>query len=147
MAALAGDHVVVKMTDAGSTPRTFDNGDITSIDLGLTFKQHEVTGFGDAAQKFINGQLQAPVTIKGYMTTTSNVGTHTVIQPLFAQGKQTTLTVQVGENAVPEAGDPEYEGIFIVESYKPSLQNGSAITFEAVLKPATGAAPGWDVMS
>lgn len=143
MAALAGDHVVVKMTDTGSVQRTFDNGDISSIDLGQTFKQHEVTGFGDAAQKFINGQLQAPVTIKGYLTTTSNVGTHTVIQPLFAQGKQTTLTVQVGQNAAPTTNDPEYEGIFIVESYKPKLENGSAISFEAVLKPATGAAPAW----
>lgn len=143
MPALAGDHVVVKMDDAGGTLREFAAGDITSIDLGLTFKQHEVTGFGDAAQKFINGQLQAPVTIKGYLTTTALVGTHTVIGGAFAAGAQVSLEVQVGLNAAPVATNPKYTGEFIVESYKPSLQNGSAITFEAVLKPATGNAPVW----
>lgn len=143
MTALAGDHIVVKMTDTGSTERTFADGDITSVNLGLTFKQHEVTGFGDEAQKFINGQMQAPVTIKGYLTNTALIGTHTVIQPLFAAGDQTTLTVQVGQNAAPVSGDPEYSGDFIVESYKPTIENGSAIAFEAVLKPATGSAPAW----
>ena len=147
MTALAGDHIVVKMTDNGSTERTFDTGDISSVNLGLTFKQHEVTGFGDEAQKFINGQMQAPVTVKGYLTTTALVGTHTVIAPLFAQGAQTTLTVQVGQNATPTTGDPEYSGDFIVESYKPTLENGSAIMFEAVLKPATGTAPTWATVS
>jgi hypothetical protein len=143
MTALAGDHVIVKMDDAGGTLRQFAAGDITSIDLGLTFKQHEVTGFGDAAQKFINGQLQAPVTIKGNLTTTANTGTHTVIGGAFQSGATVSLEVQVGQNAAPQAGDPEYTGEFIVESYKPTLQNGAAITFEAVLKPATGAAPAW----
>lgn len=147
MTALAGDHITVKMTDTGSTERTFDDGDITSVNLALTFTQHDVTGFGDEAQKFINGQLQAPVTVKGYLTTTSNVGTHTVIAPLFAAGTQTTLTVQVGQNATPTSGDPEYSGDFIVESYKPTLENGSAIMFEATLKPATGTAPAWGTVS
>ncbi len=143
MPALAGDHVIVKMDDSGGTLRQFADGDISSIDLGLTFKQHEVTGFGDAAQKFINGQLQAPVTIKGYFNKTALVGTHTVIGGAFQAQTVVSLEVQVGQNAAPVANDPKYTGEFIVESYKPSLQNGSAITFEAVLKPATGAAPVW----
>ncbi len=46
MAALAGDHVVVKMDDSGGTLRRFDDGDIQSIDLGMNFDQHDVTGFG-----------------------------------------------------------------------------------------------------
>jgi hypothetical protein len=146
MPALAGDHVVVKMDDSGGTLRQFADGDITSIDLGLTFKQHEVTGFGDAAQKFINGQLQAPVTIKGYLTTTALVGTHTVIQSAFQAQTQVSLEVQVGLNAAPVATNPKYTGEFFVESYKPTIQNGGAITFEAVLKPATGAAPVWGVI-
>ncbi len=37
-----------------------------------------VTGFGDAVHNVINGQLQAPVSLKGFLTTTDNTGTHTV---------------------------------------------------------------------
>ena len=147
MTALAGDHIKVIMDDSGGTPRTFDDGDISMVDLGQTYTQHEVTGFGDAAQNFINGQLQSPVTIKGYLTTTALVGTHTVIQPVFAAGSQVTLTVQVGQNAAPTTGDPEFEGEFIVESYKPTIENGGAIMFEAALKPAIGTAPAWGTVA
>jgi len=145
--ALSGDHVVVKMDDAGGTLRTFAAGDITSVDLGLSVDQHDVTGFGDAVHNAINGQLQAPVTLKGYLTTTANTGTHPVIQGAFAAGAQVTLKVAVGDNAPPQAGDPEYSGEFVVESYKPVIESGGAVRFEAALKPATGTAPAWGTMS
>jgi hypothetical protein len=135
------------MDDSGGTPRTFANGDINSVDVGQTFDQHDVTGFGDAVHNVVNGQLQAPVTLKGHLTTTADTGTHTVIQGAFAAGSTVTLTVQVGQNAAPTTGDPEYEGEFIVESYKPVVETGGAITFEAALKPANGTAPAWGTMS
>lgn len=141
--AISGDHVIVKMDDSGGTPRQFADGDIVSVDLGLTNDQHDVTGFGDAVHKFINGQLKAPVTINGFVTTTANVGTHPVIQGAFAAGVPVTLTVQVGQNAAPTGGDPEYEGEFYVESYRPTLQTGAAVMFTATLKPAIGTAPAW----
>lgn len=146
--ALAGDHVIVKLDDSGGTLRTFANGDITSVDLGLTFAQHDVTGFGNAAQNFINGQVQAPVTLKGFLTTTASTGTHTVINGAFVAGTQVTLRVAVGNNATPQVGvDPEYSGEFYIESYKPMLETGKAVQFEATLKPATGAAPAWALMA
>jgi hypothetical protein len=141
--ALSGEYIVVKMDDSGGTLRTFADGDITSVDLGQTFDQHDVTGFGDAVHNVINGQLQAPVIIKGYLTTTADIGTHTVIQGAFAAGAQVSLEVQVGQNATPTTGDPEYTGEFIVESYKPVIESGGAVKFEASLKPATGTAPVW----
>lgn len=147
MTALAGDHIVVKMTDNGSTERTFADGDITSVDPGMSYKQHDTTGFGDDAMNYINGQLDAPVTIKGFLTTTANTGTHTVLNGLFQNGGTTTLTIQVGQNATPTSGDPEYSGSFLVESYKPTIETGGAITFEAVLKPASGTAPAWGTVS
>ena len=94
--ALSGDHVIVKMDDSGGTLRQFADGDIRSIDLGQQYDQFDVTGFGDEAHQFINGQLQAPVTIEGYLTTESPGGTHTVIQGAFAAGSQVTLEVQGG---------------------------------------------------
>jgi hypothetical protein len=145
--ALAGDHVVVKMDDSGGTLRTFADGDIISVDLGQTFDQNDVTGFGDAAHKFINGQLQAPVTLRGYLTTTALTGTHTVIRDAFSQGKQVTLRVAVGNNTAPVSGDPEYNGEFLIESYRPSLDTGRAVTFVATLKPATSTAPVWGTMA
>jgi len=145
--ALSGDHVVVKMDDAGGTLRTFADGDISSVDIPLTYDQHDVTGFGDDVHNVINGQLQAPVAIKGYLTTTADIGTHTVIQGAFAAGAQVSLEVQVGQNAAPTTGDPEFTGEFVVESYQPVIESGGAVTFTANLKPATGTAPSWGTVS
>jgi hypothetical protein len=117
------------------------------VDLGLTYDQHDVTGFGDAVHRVIDGQLQAPVTLKGFLTTTADIGTHPVIKGAFAAGAQVTLKVAVGNNAPPQAGDPEYSGEFYVESYKPVMETGGAVKFEATLKPATGTAPSWGTMS
>jgi hypothetical protein len=141
--ALAGDHVVVKMDDSGGTLRTFDNGDIISVDVPLTNDQHDVTGFGDPAHKFINGQINAPVTMRGFLTTTATVGTHTVIKGAYQAQNVVSLEVQVGNNAAPQAGDPKYSGEFYVESYRPMIETGKAIQFVATLKPATSAAPAW----
>jgi hypothetical protein len=144
--AIAGDHVIVKMDDSTGTLRTFANGDITSVDVGLTLDQHDVVGFGDGVHKVINGQLQAPVTIKGYLTTTANIGTHPVINGVFVAGTQVSLEVQVGQNATPTTGDPKYTGEFIVKSYKPTLETGGAVSFTAELAPAIGTAPTWGVV-
>jgi len=144
--ALAGDHVVVKLDDSGGTLRTFANGDILSVDLPLKNDQHDVTGFGDAAHKFINGQLNAPVTIKGFLTPTPTTGTHTVIKGAHAAGTQVSLEVQVGNNAAPTTGDPKYTGEFYIESYVPMIETGKAVMFTATLKPAIGTAPAWGVV-
>ncbi len=91
--AIAGDHVIVKLGAPGDL-KQFASGDITSVDLGQTFDQHDVTGFGDAVHRVINGQLQSPVTLKGFLTTTAITGTHTVIQGAFAAGTKVALEVQ-----------------------------------------------------
>lgn len=144
--ALAGDHIVVKLDDSGGTLRTFANGDIRSVDLPLNYDQHDITGFGDAVHKYINGQMRAPVSIRGYLTTTALTGTHTVIKGAFVAGTQVTLKVAVGNNAAPVTGDPEYSGEFIISSYTPSIETGGAVTFSATLTPATGTAPSWGTM-
>jgi hypothetical protein len=146
--AIAGDHVVVKMDDSAGTLRTFADGDVTSVDVSLTNDQHDVTGFGNATHNVINGQLQAPVTIKGNVTTTASVGTHTVINSAFVAGNTVTLRVAVGNNAAPVVGtSPEFSGEFLVASYKPIIETGKAVTFEAKLMPATATAPVWGVMA
>lgn len=145
--ALAGDHISVILDDSNGTARTFACGDIVSVDLGQTYDQHDVTGFCNDVHNFINGQLQSPVSLKGHLTTTADVGTHTVINAAFVAGSTVTLTVQVGDNTTPTTGDPEFEGEFIIESYKPTIENASAITFEATLNPASGTAPAWGTVA
>ncbi len=141
--ALSGDHVIVKMDDSGGVLRRFADGDIRSLDLGLAYEQFDVTGFGDEARQFINGQLRAPVTIEGYLTTDSPNGTHTVIQGAFAAGAQVSLEVQVGDNATPTTDDPKFSGEFLIASYRPQIMTGGAVMFTATLQPATGTAPAW----
>ena len=145
--AISGDHVIVKMDDAGGTLRTFADGDVTSVDLGLTADQHDVTGFGDEVHRMINGQMRAPVTLRGYLTTTATTGTHPVIQGAFAAGAPVTLNVAVGNNAAPVTGDPEYSGEFLVASYTPTIATGGAVMFTATLNPATGTAPTWGTLA
>ncbi|MCY4539861.1 MAG: hypothetical protein OXE52_16730, partial [Chloroflexi bacterium] len=89
----------------------------------LTYDQFDVTGFGDEVHKYINGQLRAPVTIQGYLTTDGVSGTHTVIQGAFAAGSQVSLEVQVGDNAAPTTSDPKYSGEFLVSSYRPQIRS------------------------
>ena len=141
--ALAGENVVVKLDDSGGTLRTFANGDILGIELPMANDQYDVTGFGDTVHHFINGQMQAPVSIRGYVSTTAVTGTHTVIAPAYQQKKQVSLEVQVGQNAPPTTGDPKYTGEFYIETYTPVLETGRAVMFIARLRPATGTAPVW----
>ncbi|MDX2138014.1 MAG: hypothetical protein SF123_07955, partial [Chloroflexota bacterium] len=124
----------------------FNNGDIISVDIPLAQDQHDVTGFGDAAHRFINGQLNAPVTIRGYVTTTATVGTHPVINGAFAAGTQVSLQVDVGVNAPPTTGNPRFSGEYLIESYQPMIETGKAVMFMARLKPAIGTAPAWGVV-
>jgi hypothetical protein len=139
--ALSADYIVVKMDDI-----QFANGDIVSVDLGLWYDQQDVTGFGSAIHEVLNGLMRAPVTIRGYLTTTTSVGTHTVIQSAYAAGSQVSLEVQVGQNAPPQANDPMFTGEFLIASYKPVITMGGAVMFEAQLLPAVGSgddAPQW----
>jgi hypothetical protein len=140
--ALSGDFIAVKMNDL-----QFANGDIVSVDLGLMYDQQDVTGFGNAVHDVLNGLMRAPVTIRGYLTTTASVGTHTVIQGAYAAESQVVLEVQVGQNAAPQSGDPVFTGTFLVASYKPVITMGGAVMFEAQLLPATSTDLGWDFIT
>ncbi len=145
--ALAGDHVVVKLDDRDGTLRQFADGDIRSVDLPLQYDQHDVSGFGDAAHEVLTGQLTAPVVLRGYLTLTADTGTHPVINGAYAAGAQVSLVVQVGDNADPVSGDPEFSGEFVVASYTPTIVTGGAVTFRARLVPATGSAPVWGTVA
>jgi hypothetical protein len=86
------------------------------------------------------------VTLRGYLTTTALVGTHTVIRDAYQQGRQVSLQVDVGQNAAPVTGDPRFSGEYIIESYQPMIETGKAVMFMARLKPAIGTAPVWGVV-
>lgn len=104
-------------------------------------------GVSDRPVPRILGQIKAPVTIKGYLTTTDLIDTHPVINGAFVAGSPVTLRVAVGDNAASQAGAPEYSGEFLVSSYTPVLENGKAVMFTAVLNPALGTAPAWGTMA
>ena len=140
--ALAGDHILVRMNDAGGTPREFIQGEITAIDLPVSVDQSEETGFGDDVHHMINGQQQASVTIRGLLTTGPN-GTHTVLSEVYQRGKPVPLEVEIGNQGTPSKGDPKYRGTFYVERYQPVIESGKAIQFELQLRPAGAAAPVW----
>jgi hypothetical protein len=139
----SADFIKVSMDDSATNLQTFADGDITSVDLGLTYDQYDVSGFGNAFHKMQTGKVQAPITLKGFLTTTATNGTHTVIRAVYANKAQVTFKVAVGNNTAPVSGDPEFSGEFYVTSYVPSLATGGAVTFTATLVPATDIAPVW----
>jgi hypothetical protein len=143
--ALSGDYVVVKVDGTA-----FADGDIVSVDLGLAYEQHDVSGFNLGLHDVVNGLMLAPITLRGYLTTDADTGTHTLLSGAYAAGSQVTLEVQVGQNAAPQAGDPAFAGTYLVSGYKQTLATGGAVMFEAALVPAVGAgagAPQWGVVA
>ena len=143
--ALSGDYVVVKVDETA-----FADGDIVSVDLGLAYEQHDVSGFNQGLHDVVNGLMLAPITLRGYLTTDADTGTHTLLSGAYAAGSQIALEVQVGQNAAPQAGDPSFAGTYLISGYKQTLATGGAVMFEAALVPAVGAgagAPQWGVVA
>jgi hypothetical protein len=117
--ARIGKWVKIYLDDNTGTPVARDiTADVTEIDgLPLTYDELEASGYG-MDKRYLVGQGDCSVTLTCNLTTTASVGTHTVGAAIVAQCATTkTLTVQLGNNAAPTTGDPEYEGEFYCSEY------------------------------
>lgn len=146
MAKLAGRWIKVLLDDDGGTPRDISN-DLESIDIPNEFGEIDVTGFGDGAENSMPGLSNFSVEGSGTFNPAADTGLYTVLKDINGVYSGHTLTVQVGQNATPTNGDPEFEGEFWCQKMNISATptGKTQITFSLRVYGAT--TPQWGVVS
>jgi hypothetical protein len=135
---------------AGSTAQEITTSVTNIPQLPLTFQEIEAGGYGEE-MNYLGGRGDSQITIEMLFTTTASVGTHTVFAAYMTSANRNvagTLTVQIGDNAAPTTGSPEFEGEFIVQSYVVVPELNGAVRATATLRVAVGQAlPAWGTVS
>lgn len=132
--ALAGDHVQVLMGGYNLT------GDQNRIQIDDSRQMHSVPAFSDATKKFIPGQRLAKLQHTGYMNA-AVARSHPVFKDVSVSG---AVTILVGQNADPVAGDMAYSLDGLQARYHVMPQIDQVIPFNADFSPR-GVVGGWGV--
>lgn len=119
--ARAGDHVQVLVNGHDLT------GDHNRITVNDSYQMLEATTFGMNAQRFIAGQRQMSLQHVGYLNPDSTAA-HPVLNTVSVEG---VVSVLLGENTTPVAGDPVYNLLTRQEGYQTQPQMGQVIPFTA----------------
>lgn len=135
--------VRTSIDDSGGTPRDLSAdlvpGSINGLG-GKVFDEIEMTGVSDAHKHFLAGHWSHEFSAQYYMNDTASTGAHTVISGVL--GSVVTLTIQFGTGAAPTAGDPEWEGEYLMVEAPVQIQGGKAVLAVRMI-PGTSAAPAW----
>jgi hypothetical protein len=134
MMTLAGDHVQVLVGGYELT------GDYNRINVSDTYDQHDVTAFGDAVHKFINGQRTIALDHAGYMNRNA-ARSHPVLSGAAVEG---VLSFILGQNTNPAVGDPMHSLLGIQGKYSVLPEINQVIPFGAVFANK-GDEGGWGV--
>ena len=141
-----GKHVAVIVDDSGGTPRTL-TGQITSISgIELTYDEVEKGGYGED-KSYLAARADAPITLEGLFNDTADTGTHTVFSGVVGTNTAVTVTIQLGDNATPTTGDPEWEGEYICTSYVVAPDLNGVMMCTAVFQVATSTLPAWGTVA
>lgn len=132
--ALAGDHVQVLVDGYELT------GDSHRVNLDDRYAQHDVTAFADAVHKFINGQRQMSLQHAGYLNA-NTAGSHPVLKANTLHG---VISVLLGQNATPVAGDPVYSLYALQGKYGTLPEINKYVPFAAMFVNS-GEVGGWGV--
>lgn len=121
MTKLAGDHVQVLVGGYELT------GDSNSITISEARDMYDVTTFGDAVHKFIGGRRLISLDHAGFVD--AGVGrSHPVLKEGAFSGM---VSVLVGQNAAPVAGDPMFSLPVLQGQYKSLTEFNKALPFAA----------------
>jgi len=132
--ALAGDHVQVLVAGYELT------GDLNRISIPDTYAMHDVTAFSDGAHKFIQGQRTISLEHLGFLNSAA-AGSHPVLKGNALEG---VVSVILGQNAAPVAGDPMHSLFIVQGKYGTMPEFEQYIPFSAMFAN-NGDLGGWGV--
>lgn len=139
---LAGRFLKVMIDDSAGTPRDV-SADIESVDIPDEYGELDTTGFGEGGDNSIPGMPSFPIEINGMMNPAATTGLYTVLKGLLGSYTSKTVTVQVGQNATPTSGDPEFEGEFWLQKMNISATPKGKVTLKGSMRPMGSTAPAW----
>jgi hypothetical protein len=146
MAKLAGRWLKVLLDDGTGNPQDISN-DLDSINIPNEFGEIDVTGFGDGAENSMPGLSNFSVEITGTFNPAAGNGLFTVLKAINGVYEGHTLTVQVGQNAAPTSGDPEFEGEFWCQKMNVSATPTGKTVINGSLRVYGATTPQWGTVS
>ena len=111
---------------------------------GRTLDEVEMTGVSNEFKNFLSGHANSEITGQFYMNDTATTGAFTVLNA--ALGSVVTVTIAYGAGAAPIAGDPEWEGEYMLLAADVGLA-GNKPVLNAIWKPGSSVAPAWGVFA
>lgn len=133
--------------DSGGTARDL-SGDLVPGSVsggGLTYDEADMTGVSESVRNYLSGHAESEIAANFHMNDTATTGATTVLNGQL--GSTGTLTLQWGEaGAAPSAGDPEWEGEYILLQNNIAL-DGNKFVHQCVFKPTGSTAPAWGTVA
>lgn len=133
MVKLKAQFLKIEIDDAGLTPRDV-SADVDSIEFPNDHEDIDVTGFTDTVVNELPGMLTAPITLTGTFNAAADTGLFTVLDSIRGVYAGHTVTIGIGQNAAPTAGDPEYEGEYWCKSLNVSGTPRGKLVINAELR-------------
>ena len=148
MAKLAGKWLKVYVDDNTGTPVARDvSSDVDSVDIPDEYGSLDMTGFSDGSVNSAPGMPNLPIKITGKFDPAATTGLYTVLKGILGAGSAHTVTVQVGQNAAPTTGDPEFEGEFWLQSMPVGATPTGNLTIAGNFEVFGASAPAWGTVS
>ncbi len=132
--ALAGDHVQVLVDGYELT------GDHNRLSIPDTRDVYDVSAFGDDVHRFVQGRRKVTLEHAGYMNAVA-ARSHPVLNGLAVSG---VVSVLLGQNTAPVAGDPVYSLAIRQGKYSVIPEVGKFVPFNATFANR-GELGGWGV--
>lgn len=134
MAALAGDYVQILV---GGYDLTADTNRLAIADA---FDMHDVTVFGNTAHKALPGLRRHVIGHDGYFEAGAG-RTHPLLKELTLAGD---ISIYLGQNAIPNVGDPVYSLDGIEGQYRVLSEVNQTVRFGGLFAHRAGRG-GWGV--
>ncbi len=145
MAKLAGRFLRVYLEDAGGVLQDVSAG-IQSVEIPDEYLEVDTTGLSEGTENSIPGLPGMPVEITGLFSPASG-SLYDVVRGIAGKAAGYSLRVQVGQNAAPVVGDPEFSGEFWCSKVSFGVGAKGANVMTASLRVYGETAPAWDVVN
>jgi hypothetical protein len=142
MAKLAGRYLRVYLEDEGGTLQDVSAW-IQSVDIPDEYLELDTTGLSEGVENSIPGLPGMPVEITGMFSPASG-SLYDVVSGIAGKVGAYSFRVQVGQNAAPVLGDPEFGGEFWCSKVSFAVGAKGANMMTASLRVYGETAPTWD---